>query len=183
MKRKKIAYFVPFIGDGKLSPYKERKDSWVLDQMDTGKVNPGIDVSNDGFIRFSMLKKRIAAKIVLAADEQITISRQAKTLSSTTANNYRFKLSWKLSGNLNGCTLSEIALASDLLFSKSSSDLQDINCSYVGSIEKDTNPRIDFENKCINIDTVVTFEVSILADNTKIKASLEEMGFVFGDLA
>ena len=183
MKRKRIAYFVPFIGDGELTPYNERKDSWIMNQMDSGKVKPGIDVTEDGFIRFSMLKKRIAAKLVLASDETIIISRQAKTLSSTSANNYRFQLQWKLNGDLNNSTINEVVMVSDLLMSKSSADLQDINCQYVCSIEKDTYPRLDIENKCLVVNTVVTFDVSILADNAKIKASLESMGFVFGDLA
>ena len=38
-----------FIGNGKLTSYKDKKDSWILDQMDNG-IKKGIPLSkgNDG---------------------------------------------------------------------------------------------------------------------------------------
>lgn len=68
-KKITAAIVAPFIGKGKLKQYKEKSDGWMMNQMDTGKVDPGIPVNkdNDNQIRFKSTgedrEKLIAKKI------------------------------------------------------------------------------------------------------------------------
>lgn len=53
----RVASSVPsssgFTGRGRLVEYKDRGDSWVLNQMDKKKVDPGIEMKKDtGDIKF-----------------------------------------------------------------------------------------------------------------------------------
>lgn len=48
-----------FIGKGKLTEYGDKKDSWILNQMNTGKVDHGISTGrdSDGQIKFSSVDR------------------------------------------------------------------------------------------------------------------------------
>lgn len=63
----------PFIGRGKNTEYKSRKDSWILNQMNTGKVDPGIrlDKSEDDNMKFASRMNAIALRVAKVSDEAV----------------------------------------------------------------------------------------------------------------
>jgi len=179
MKKRKADISSPFIGNGKLTPYSKKSDSWIWNQVDTGKVDPGIKVVKDkDFTRLSKLK-RIASNIV-ASSESIVISRFAKQRSSTSTNNYRFSLKWTLHGDLDGATIEEIEMASNLLTSRVEADLGSLKDDFTTSLEKQSNISVDFEKKRLFADALVSFDVNIMTDDSKIKEAIVKLGFDFG---
>lgn len=179
-KRKRIASSrSSFTGNGRLTPYKDKKDSWVWGQILSGKVNPGIKTNRkDGHLILAKLK-RMAFNII-ASDETIVISRYAKQRSSTSTNNYRFALKWTLGGDLEGATINELEMSSNLLQSRVEADLASLKDNYTTSLEKQSAVSVDFIKKRLFVDALVSFDVNIMTDETKIRDTIQELGFDFG---
>ena len=181
MSKKRRASVVPsFVGNGELTEYSKKTDSWIYNQIQKGKYAPGIKVDSEDFIRFSMIKNKIAASIVFA-NEMIQVVKKAKQLSSTTTNNYRFELNWRLVGDINNSTIDELNLVKELLWSKIDSDVQELSFEFKASVEKMGKVRVDFDTKNLTCGCVLAFEVNILANCEKIIEFIKNLGFDFGD--
>ena len=179
-KKRYASVIAPFIGNGTLKEYKDKKDSWIIKQIEDGKVEPGISVSKDDFIRFSSIKKKIASKIVLSSN-YVEIVKEGKQLSSTTTNNYRYLLRWTLKGDINNSTVNEINLVKDLLWSKVDNDIQELSFKFNTSLDKMSEVKIDFENRNLYCECVLIFTVNILTDSEKILDELKKSDFIFGE--
>lgn len=179
MKKRKANVAGPFIGNGKLTNYSKKSDSWIWGQLDSGKVDPGIKVIRDeDYTRLAKLR-RVASNIV-ASSEEIIISRFAKQRSSTSTNNYRFSLKWTLSGSLDGATIDELDMVSNLLMSRVEADLARLKDEFSTTIEKQSTVSIDFAKQRLYSESLISFDVNIMTDDSKIKESIEKLGFDFG---
>jgi len=58
-----------FTGRGVLTPYKGRKDSWILNQMEKGKVDPGIEMTKSKNKQIEFKTK--AAKLILTLAKKL----------------------------------------------------------------------------------------------------------------
>lgn len=179
-KRRKASIMAPFVGNGKLTDYKDKSDSWIYDQMTKKEVKPGITVNKDDFIRFSAIKNKIASKLVFA-NEMIQVVKEAKQLSSTTTSNYRFALCWRLSGSINGSSIEELNLVKELLWSKVDSDIQELSFVFNATLEKIGKVKIDMDKMNLFCESVLSFEVNILSDDKKIREAIKNLGFDFGE--
>lgn len=179
MKKRNANFDTTFVGNGKLTPYKKKSDSWIWGQIETGKADPGIKVDQSGDYTKVAKLKRIASNIV-ASSESIIISRFAKQRSSTSTNNYRFSLKWTLSGDLDGATIDEIEMASNLLQSRVDADLQSLKDEFTTSLEKQSIIMVDFTKKRLFAEALVSFDVNIMTDDAKIKEAITGLGFEFG---
>lgn len=180
MKRRISSIVAPFIGNGKLTEYKDKQDSWIYEQMTSGKTNPGIKVLNDDYIRFSAMKNRMAMKMVMATSN-IQIIKSAKQLASTATNNYRYEFNWKLAGDIDKSTIEQLNLVKELLQSNIDSDIQKLMKYFNVTVQNFQRIYIDFQTKNLSCNVTLSFVVNILTDNEKIAQKIQELGFQQGE--
>lgn len=180
MKRK--ANSIPFVGNGKLTEYKKKNDSWIVKQMDDGKPGNGItiDKSDEEHWRFASKCRKVASKIVCAS-ETLVIDKKAKRISSTSNNNFRFHLKWSLSGDFNGASLNELNIVKEMLFAKVNSDIQSLNYLFSTTLEKLGEVSIDFSSSSLFCEAVIGIEVNIITDISVILDKIRGLGFDTGD--
>ena len=180
MKKRISSIVTPFVGNGKLTEYKDKQDSWIYNQISKGKTNPGIEVLNDEFIRFSAIKNRMAARMVLA-NTNIQIIKTAKQLASTTTNNYRYQFCWRLAGDIDKSTIEQLNLVKELLQCNIDDDIQKFSKQFNVSVQNYQKVFVDFETKNLTCNVVLSFVVNILTDNEKIAQKIQELGFEQGE--
>jgi len=168
-----------YAGNGKFTEYRDKKDSWILKQMKSGKPDDGISVdkSDDEHIRFAMKHNRIASKVCFASCESYVITKTWKKLSSTTNTNFRFHLKWEMNGAFDGCTLNELEIVKSLVYAKLQSDYDDLNKLFAVKVENIGDVSIDFGRSVLFCDMVLSFNVNIVTDDSKMIKELERLGF------
>ena len=170
----------PYAGSGKLTDYKE-EGSWMMNQMEKGydKCDRGIKINkgDDGTIRFARKQNRIASTITASSDE-FRIEKTYKQLSSSSRNNYRFALRWALFGSLDGSTLEDINIVSELLRSRVANDEAKLHPTFNTEFEYCGDAVIDFRQSCLKIDGIVSFECNIVTDVKEITDFMGKLGFV-----
>lgn len=163
----------PQCGNGKLTDYT-KDGSWIMNQIKDGKPEPGITVDKSGdHIRFA----KIAANVVTASCEEMSICRAFKQLSSATRNDYRFALKWIFNGNLNGCTMEELNLIKELLWAKVSIDVEKLNGTFTTSMPYMGQPALDIVNSTIKVESIIEFTINIATDANVISDFLKQLGF------
>lgn len=182
MKKKTSSISAPFVGNGKLTEYKNKKDSWIYNQMETGEVEPGIkiDKSNENQWRFASKCRKVASKLAIAS-ETFTINKYVKQLSSTSNHNYRFALKWFLTGNFDGASINELGLVKEMLFTKVNADFSIINADFDTSLEQMGEVSIDFATSSLICEAVVSIEVNIVTDVKNILSKFIKLDFETGD--
>lgn len=182
MKKRKAETVQNFVGNGKLTDYKTKTDSWIWKQMHDKKVNNGINVTrDDNFIRFAMKKNRIATKVLTSMSE-IKIEKYAVPLSSSTLNLYKCDLCWKLCGDLSGATINQLNIVKELLDAKMDDDLQAYGYNFQIQNVTFLQPYIDFYEKRLMARCRIQFVVNGYKDEQNIKNILQTDGFVFGEM-
>lgn len=168
----------PYAGSGKLSDYRE-DGSWMMNQMEKGYENcdRGIKVnkSDDGTIRFA--KQTRIASMILASTDEFKIEKTYKQLSSSSRNNYRFAMRWCIYGNLDGATLNDINIVSELLRSRVGHDKAKLSPTFNTEFEYCGEPVIDFKQSSLKVDAIVSFECNIVTDVKEITDFLGKLGF------
>lgn len=168
----------PYAGSGKLSDYRD-DGSWMMNQMEKGYENcdRGIKVnkSDDGTIRFA--KQTRIASMILASTDEFKIEKTYKQLSSSSRNNYRFAMRWCIYGNLDGATLNDINIVSELLRSRVSHDKAKLSPTFNTEFEYCGEPVIDFKQSSLKVDAIVSFECNIVTDVKEITDFLGKLGF------
>ena len=168
----------PYAGSGKLTDYKE-EGSWMMNQMEKGydKCDRGIQVnkSEDGTIRFA--KQNRIASLITASSDEFKIEKTYKQLSSSSRNNYRFAMRWALIGDIDGSTLDDINIVSELLTSRVKNDEAKLSPTFKTSFEYCGESVIDFKQSAIKIDAIVAFECNIVTDVKQITEFLGKLGF------
>ena len=179
---KKKASTVPFVGNGKLTEYKDKKDSWIMKQMKDGKPGDGIkiDKSDENHWRFASKCRKFASKIVCAS-ETFVIEKKAKQISSTSNNNFRFQLKWSLNGDFDGATLNELAIVKEMLFARVNSDIESLNYLFSTRMEKIGEVSIDFASSSLFCEAVISVEVNIITNASNIIEKIRNLGFDTGD--
>lgn len=173
---------IPTVGNGKLTEYKGKKDSWIMKQMKDGKPGDGIkiDKSDDEHWRFASKCRKVASKIVCAS-ETFVVDKKAKQLSSTSNTNFRFHLKWSLSGEFDGVSLNELSIVKEMLFARVNSDIENLNYLFTTQMEKIGEVCIDFASSCLFCEAVIGIEVNIVTNVSNIIEQIRKFGFDTGD--
>lgn len=183
--RKKILAGIqaPYAGNGKLTIYKNKNDSWIYRQMKNGEYEPGIDVLEDdtGNIKFAKVARRLTAD---TASERcgFYFDKSYEQLSSVSSTAYRFKLSWLLKSNSDGMNVDEINVLSSLLVLKCDDDLQKLNVNFNISMTDIFQPSfVDFDIRCIQCCAIISIENNINLDRERIFQYFDKLGFSSGE--
>ena len=145
MKRRKASIVAPFVGNGKLSEYKDKKDSWIYNQMQKGEYQPGINIVNEQFIRFSFVKNRIASEIL---SEKFDYKKTYKVLSEK-----QIQLSWFIKSKIDNSTVSELNEVSQMIKDFSDTDLIGLKKQIIDNgldltiAQNDTNMQVKIDNE------------------------------------
>lgn len=182
MKRKRTSSEAPFVGNGHLTDYKTKKDSWILKQIEDGKPNNGIkiDKSDEQHWRFASKCRKIASKLV-SASETFTIDKFVKQLSSTSNHNYRFYLKWSLIGEFNGASLNELAMVKEMLFARINGDVEKLNYLLNLKLERMGEVSIDFSSSSLICEAIIDVEVNVVTNVSNILEHFKSLGFDTGD--
>lgn len=183
MKKKTSSISAPFVGNGKLTEYSDKKDSWILNQMETGKYEPGIkiDKSEENHWRFASKCRRVASKLAIAS-ETFTVNKYVKQLSSSSNHNYRFALKWSLTGDFDGTSINELGLVKEMLFTKVNGDMGRINTQFTTSLEHMSEVSIDFATSSLICEAIISIEVNIVTDANNILNQFSKLDFEVGDV-
>ena len=170
-------------GNGTLTSYKTRADSWILNQLDTKTVSPAIQIDEtDGEnFRFSAIKRKVAS-IITSSSENITIVRKAKKILNNEVNDYRYSLIWELHGAIEGSSINEVISVKDFLMAKIDTDLQTLNFNFEWCIDATTDAKIDFANRFMYCENRVSFDSGVITDSAKLEEVLKAIGFLFEDV-
>ena len=181
--KKKQANEIPTVGNGKLTEYKDKKDSWILKQIKNGKQGDGIkiDKSDDEHWRFASKCRKVASKIVCSS-ETFVVDKTAKQLSSTTNTNFRFHLKWSLTGEFDGASLNELSIVKEMLFARVNNDIENLNYIFTTKLEKIGEVCIDFSSSCLFCEAVIGIEVNIVTNVSNIIEQIRRLGFDTGDV-
>lgn len=140
MRRRKSSIVMPFVGDGKLTEYKQKKDSWIYNQMQNGKYTPGIKIVNDEFIRFSFVQSKIASQIL---SQNFDYKKCYKILSKN-----QIQMCWFVYSKIDNSTVKELNEVSEMLKNFSDCDLMTLKKSI---IEKDIDLSIAQNDVNMNV--------------------------------
>lgn len=185
MNEKKISNDIaPYQGNGNMaeSIYKTKKDSWMWRQMQNGKPEPGITITENAYgnIRFSKIVRKVASKIAFAS-ENLFLEKTCKQLDSGSGSQYKFYLEWAYTGEFSGTSVNEFNVIVELLTAKQNADLQMIN--YHLNIQGDDfiEAKIDFENSRVYCAAIIQVPVSTSNGEKNIFDCLAKAGFDTGD--
>lgn len=138
MKRRKASIVVPFVGDGKLTQYKNKKDSWIYNQMEKGEYKPGIEIVDGQFMRFSFVKNKIASQIL---SDRFDYKKQYRVISDR-----QIQMTWSLYSKIDNSTIEQLNEVSDMLKNFSDYDLLNVKNEYELIEQVDTDLNVKIEN-------------------------------------
>ena len=174
MKKRISSIVSPFVGNGKLTQYKDKKDSWIYNQIQKEKVNPAINVNDDNYIKFSSIKNRMAVQIISSCDN-ICIKKYYSYIPNDFGKEPKIALRWVLQSDINGSSVDQVNLVANFLQYKMDYDVQYINRSVNGCLGDMDRPYIEPNNgRMVVRCTYVDFEKT----KGKFQKMLLELGFI-----